>query len=274
MQSPTIYWHIGTERTGTKFLQQSVFPKFSGVGYIDRSQFHNAKVIIEQGQHSAYLVSFELNLNADLEPYIQGFIAQFPDTIPMVVFRPQHEWLVSQYKRHVKNGKPGAFNDMLDVDTDNGIYKRDDLSYTLLIKKLEKYFVHKPIVFLFADMQNQPAAFIRLFAEKIGATVNLEDINLNPHHQSYTEKQLMVLQSVSKYIDISKTKKWKYKALNSLHGLWKNAVRYGTLYIAKLLPNASFRHRKLIDSNELDAIKEYYKADQAELLRSHYLKRI
>ncbi len=274
MGSPTIYWHIGTERTGTKYLQQSVFPNFKGIGYIDRSQFHSTKAIIDKGEHSTYLVSFELNLNADLEPYIKGFLAQFPAAIPIVVFRPQDQWLISQYKRHLKNGKPGTFTDMFDVANDNGLYKRDDLSYTKLIEKLEHYFQHPPIVMLYQDMQKQPEAFIKLFAQQVGAMVNMPNVNLHPRHRSYNDKQLMALYSVSKHIDISKTKKGNSKVLHALHSLWKNAVRYGTLNVAKVLPDSYFHNRKLIQNKDLEAIKAYYQTDQEQLLQSPYLKRV
>ena len=72
-----IYFHVGVERTGTKYLQKSIFPTYKGIHFINKDEYFNAKQIIAKRKHKRYLVSMELNLSPQFEAEVKDS-KQFP----------------------------------------------------------------------------------------------------------------------------------------------------------------------------------------------------
>lgn len=265
---PNIYWHLGTERTGTKFLQQSVFPKFKDIGYINRGQFHEAAEIISRAEHTTYLVSYELNLDGTLENAVKDFARQFPHAVPVVVFRPQADWLASQYRRHLKNGMPLPFSAMFEPRYNSGKYKAANLYYSHIISILVKYFAQPPMVLLYDDLLEDPEGFISQLAELTGAGLDMNELDLARRHSSYTDAQLKALLAISSRINILKYKDFNNRPANLLHGWWKDSLRYTALALANILPPNG---QSLISPKELEAVQQFFAADWQQVLASPYL---
>lgn len=120
-----IYFHVGTGKTGTTFLQYRVFSKFRDIYYIQRTRYKNAKKIINGSNYEKYLISREFD--QQLEHEVKLFSADFPDAIPMIVFRRHDGYIASQYRRFVKNGFTGDFSEFFDLEKDKGFFKKTRL---------------------------------------------------------------------------------------------------------------------------------------------------
>ncbi len=119
-----IFFHIGLSKTGTKYLQNVVFPKLDNIKYIPKRLYHKAFKLIENTDYKRYLVSQELDQQFDRE--IKKWAQRYPQTKIIVVFRRQDSWFASQYKRFVKNGFRGDITQFIDIKYDNGYFKIKD----------------------------------------------------------------------------------------------------------------------------------------------------
>ena len=149
-----IYFHVGTGKTGTTFLQYRIFPELKGIHYIQRTRYRKAKKIINRTHYAKYLISREFD--QQLEEQVKLFAADFPDTIPIIVFRRHDDYIASQYRRFVKNGFTGGFTDFFDVENDKGYFRKTDLDYSRQIKILEENFNSKPVVLFYDELRNNP----------------------------------------------------------------------------------------------------------------------
>ncbi|MCB0755510.1 MAG: hypothetical protein KDB98_07960, partial [Flavobacteriales bacterium] len=160
--SKNIYFHVGTGKTGTTFLQYRVFPKLKGLYYIQRTRYPNAVNIIKASNHSSYLVSREFD--QQLENEVKAFSHHFLNAVPIIVFRRHDSYIASQYRRFVKNGFAGSFSDFFNLERDNGRFRKQDLEYVRQINILEQHFTQKPIVLIYEDMQKDALGFISSLA--------------------------------------------------------------------------------------------------------------
>lgn len=261
---PEIYFHVGTGKTGTTFLQYRVFPYLRGIKYIQRTKYKNSKKILAKAHHSRYLISREFD--QQLEREVKWFSESYRDTKPIIVFRKHDSYIASQYRRFVKNGFTDGFKKFFDLKNDTGHFKKQDLNYMHQIEILEKYFTQKPLVLIYEDMRNSPEDFVQYLTKKIDATIDLSKVNFNRKHTSYSQKQLKAMLVMGKRINLRKRRVFKNSILHFLWQKYIGAIRYSTLYISKLIPESKFSDQALIDKKELDDIKEYYKQDWEKCL--------
>jgi len=259
-----IFFHVGTGKTGTTFLQYRVFPKFKGIYYIQRTRYNRAKQIIQKTNFNKYLISREFD--QQLETEVKAFAADFPDTTPIIVFRRHDDYIASQYRRFVKNGFTGKFVDFFDLENDSGYFRKKDLNYSLQILILEKYFKPKPIVLFYDNLRTDPNAFIDRLTKVMNVTINREELNLSRKHASYSEKQLKAVMFMGKYINLRKRRIFKNNFLHLLTRLYLSFVRYPTLFFAKCIPEKFYNREPLIPKVELEKIKDFYSDDWKKCL--------
>lgn len=254
-----IYFHVGTGKTATTFLQYRVFPKFDGIYYIQRTRFKKAEKIIHAKKFSRYLISREFD--QQLEQEVEKFSSSFPDAKPIIVFRRHDSYIASQYRRFVKNGFRDSFTDFFDLDHDEGYFKQQDLNYYHQIKILENNFNQKPMVLFYEDLKENPEKFIEKLALQMNVTIDLQKVNLKRKHGSYSEKQLKAILFLGKHVNMRKRRIFKNRILHFFWRFCLAVVRYKILYLAKLIPRTFFSNKPLIPENELEKVRDYYKKD-------------
>ncbi len=254
-----IFFHVGTGKTGTTFLQYRVFPKLKGIHYIQRTRYKKAKRIIDRSNYKKYLLSREFD--QQLEEEVTKFASVYPNTTPIIVFRRHDDYIASQYRRFVKNGFKGRFVEFFNLENDQGYFKKQDLDYFRQIQILEKYFKPKPIVLFFDDLRTNPHAFIDTLSANLDVTVERKKINFKRKHTSYSEKQLKAIMNVGKYVNLRKRRIFKNSLLHLFWRFYLGSIRYTTLYVSKFIPAKYFNKEPLIPENELDKIKVYFQAD-------------
>ncbi len=254
-----VFFHVGTGKTGTTFLQYRVFPYLKGIYYIQRTKYKKSVQIIQAGKHDRYLVSREFD--QQLEREVKSFSEKLPDTKPIIVFRRHDSYIASQYRRFVKNGFKGSFDDFFNLQDDSGFFKQSDLNYTRQIEILEKHFTHKPLVLIYGDLRKDPVKFIENLAKELDTTIDFNDVNLNKKHSSYSEKQLKAIMAMGKCVNLRKRRFAKNGFLNFIIRMYLTLIRYSTLYIAKLIPESFFSKEPLLPQEKLDMVKEFYKED-------------
>lgn len=259
-----IFFHVGLGKTGTTYLQYSVFPKMKNIYYIQRTRYNKAKEIIAGHTYNTYFISREFDQQFEKE--IRDFSATYPHTKTIIVFRQHNSWIASQYRRFVKNGYTKPFNQFLDLENDTGFFSKQDLSYFHKLELIEKYFTEKPLVLFYEEMRQKPHEFFRKISDFTGATLNPDDISLSSRHTSYELKQLKAILKVGKVVNIRKRRIFDNNVLHFFWRLGLNSIRYSTLYAARLMPNSWFEEGPLIEKKELDAVAEYFRNDWQKCL--------
>ena len=141
---PEIFWHCGMMRTGTTYLQSSVFPFFEGLHYIRKDEFAHRSAIMDAHPQARFLISYEVYQGERGAEEIRSFARQWPSARPILVLRQQGDWLRSEYKRLLKNGAVREFREVWDPANPAAIYQPADLQLSDLIACLEASFEARP----------------------------------------------------------------------------------------------------------------------------------
>jgi hypothetical protein len=256
-----VFFHVGLGKTGTTYLQYRVFPKLKGISYIQRTRYRDFKYVrpIERGDPGKYLVSNEFD--RQLEREARNIHSRYPQAKIIIVLRRQDSWIASQYRRVVKNGYPGSFEEFIDIDHDKGAWERDDLFFHRKLELLEQLFGSKPLVLFQDQLIQDPHGFIGRICEFTGAHYRPESINLNRKHTSYDEKQLKYVRECSqrhpRWPRPYPSSYWKRKFVKLL----MMPGRYSRLFWGRVVPESKVPEGPLISPESLEAVRAYYADD-------------
>ena len=260
---PEIYFHVGLGRTATTFMQQSVFPKFKNIYYINKHQYRNADQIIETTQQDKYLISHEFSKKLINE--MKQFSKKYPDAKIIIVLRRHDKWIASHFKRSLKNGFPSGFKGYFDLDEDNGFWKKEHLDYYSKLKCIDECFHHKPLVLFHQDLKDDPGKFLQQILDYTGVK-ETAPISFKPRHTSYGNKELKIREWVNQHTVFKEIGVKDYK-FSELRRLYNKTIRYTVLNVAKLIPSSMVSDKPLIPEAELARIREYYQEDWDKCLQ-------
>ncbi|MGI9526798.1 MAG: sulfotransferase domain-containing protein, partial [Weeksellaceae bacterium] len=193
--SKEIYYHTGLSKTGSTFLQAQVFPRLQGIYYLPTNRYRKALRLIPHLKQNKVLVSREFDQQFQME--IVKFSKKYPNAKPIIVFREPGSWAVSNYKRFVKNGHPINFSQFIDIENDEGLFKKKDFEYSRYIQLLEENFKSKPLILMYENLKKDPEKFLNKLTDFMGIELDLSHINLSPKHVSYPLKSLQLVRAVS-----------------------------------------------------------------------------
>lgn len=259
VQEKQIFFHVGLAKTASTWLQLKVFPEFRGIFYVKNTRYRRYASIISRSRYPKVLVSREFD--RQLEREVSRFAALYPQARPIIVLRRHDSWIASQYRRRVKNGFGLPFEAFFDLEKDQGYWKQSDLYFLPKLRLLEKYFSRRPLVLFYEDLKADPTVFVDRMAQFCGVDFDKKRISLLPYHASYTDKQLKVLRSVSRYLmspvqklSGSRIGQWFQKRARSL-------FLYSVLYPSLLIPDAWLPEEELIPNEQLERIRKQYADD-------------
>lgn len=260
MEKKEIYFHVGTGKTGTTYLQIKVFPFVKGIHYIPTNRYRRIFEILKESKEPRILVSREFDRQMERE--VKKFAEHYPtNTQPIVVFRRQDSYIASQYRRFIKNGYQGDLKSFLDLEEDKGFFKQEHLTYMKTVALLEAQFGVKPFIYFHDDMKKDQRAYVERMLSDMGASVDYESLNHKSFHTSYSEKQLKALRAFAKVVPMEKKRVFKNGVLHFLNRCIRGPLRYAVLYTAKVLPNSFFSKDPLISKTELEEVRVFFEKD-------------
>ena len=257
-RQPLIFWHCGMMRTGTTYLQSSVFPFFEGLEYIGKDQYANRLQIVAAKREKRFLVSYEVYQGDRGAEEIRNFARAWPEARPILVLRKQGDWLRSEYKRLLKNGVVRQFSEVWDPSNADAVYQPSDLCLADRIACLEKSFTSKPIILFYEDLRQDGLAFVQEMARITGAAFPEETVGLAPKHVSYSDRELRAFRAVTKFITLRRRAAFKPVVAFQVQRLFRDFVRYLVLYGSRILPMGE---APLVPEETLGAIDRYYRVD-------------
>ena len=254
----TVYFHVGLGKTGSTFLQKEVFPKLERIQYVGPQQYKKAKVIIKQYGESKILVSREFD--KQLEEELRSFCDQVANVRVIVCFRRQDEWMASQYRRRVKNGWLMPFREFIDVESNAGYWKVEELFYQSKLELIRYITGNEPLVLLYDELRDDPKVYLQRIADFIGIELP-QNLSFKPRHRSFSDKQLIVLQSFCRKYVKSVPRGRSNKLMHWLlyRPVW--AFYHIVLYAANLIPWSLISRKELIAYDELEKVRAYFEED-------------
>jgi hypothetical protein len=257
-----IYFHVGLGKTGTKFLQHEFFPKIKGIHYIKPQKYIRAKSIIldclkkNKNQNLKFLISCEFDKQFEIET--EDFSKFFPDTEIIIVFRRHDEWILSQYKRTIKNGFHVKFKDFFNLEN-TGWYKIEDLIYAKKIEHIKNRFSKNPLILIYDELKNNLQKFLQKVLDYIDGKFEGKFPN-KIVHKSYGEKELSLAYIISRFINYTPPENNLLKKY-----LYVFPLRYSILYLGKFIPENKFlksvKDEIFPTYEELMEIREFFRQD-------------
>ncbi len=255
---PCVFYHAGLGKVASTYLQKSVFPALDGIHYIPRNRFRSHRRVIAAADHGRYLLSRECGKYLDRRlAEIAGF---YPDARILLFFRRHDQWIASHYRRYVKNGGQLSLDRYLDLDGDDGIWKRDQLLYMKMLQKVEGYFGRPPFVLTYDGLKADGDLFNRRIAEFLGATLDSDRLRSAPVHTSYSERRLVRLRRLNRALGLPDPER-REAIPGKAHRLARRLSLYRSyllLGVAGLLPAV---REPLVADATLDRIRQYYADD-------------
>jgi len=261
---PEIFWHCGMMRTGTTYLQSSVFPFFEGLHYIRKDEFAHRSAILNAHPQARFLISYEVYQGVRGAEEIRSFARQWPSARPILVLRQQGDWLRSEYKRLLKNGAVREFSEVWDPGNPAAIYQPSDLQLGDLIACLEASFEARPVLLLYENLRSDGLAFIKELAQITGASFGEQTVGLAPKHVSYGDRELRAFRAVTRFITLRREVPFQPVLLYKAQRLFRDLIRYLVLYGSKILPMGQ---APLVSEETLSAVDTFYQEDWAHCRR-------
>jgi len=260
-----IYFHVGISKTGSTFLQQRVFPILKNIHYIPTRKYHKINEEISSIKKGNILVSREFDRQFERE--VDLFAKGHKNAIPIIVFRRHDQYLASQYRRFVKNGFKHDVKRFFDIDNDLGFFKKIHFNFTHQVNHLKTTFNAEPLVFVYDDFKTNSSDFIQKLSSLIRAKVDLNEIDFSTKHGSYNEKQLKIIRSISRGVNLQKRRVFKSVLLHYIWRFFHAIARYGILYVSLLIPRFLISKEPLIDDSYLNQVKRYYTKDWEHIMK-------
>jgi hypothetical protein len=257
--SKTIFFHVGTSKTGSTFLQNRIFPLLKGIAYIPTNKYRNIYTEIEKIKQNSILVSREFD--RQFEEEIEKFSNNYINVTPIIVFRRHDQYLASQYRRFIKNGYRGEINAFFDLENDAGYFKKVHFNYSYQINYLSQKFNQKPLVLFYDSLKENPEKFVLKLSQHLNSSLDVNTVNFNKKHGSYNEKQLKVIKTIGNVFNLRKRRIFKSELLHLMWRFYHAIFRYSILYGAVLVPNFMTSKTPLIDSNYLERVRKYFEDD-------------
>ncbi len=263
MPSKKIYFHVGLGKVASTYLQNRFFGQLQGLHYIHSTKYKQYQNHIDSAPLDKILLSREFD--NQLEREVSRFSKIYPDTHIIIAFRRHDGWMASQYRRYVKNGGHRSFNEFIDVENDQGLWKKSQVNFMDKIQIVEKHFHQKPLVLFHEDLKKDAFAFFDQIAHYTQTTYLKDAISLAPVHKSYSEKQLKFIRKVAqRYFvepDYTVYAKAKSGVRHWLRRRSKMLASYATMYSAALFPEKWIGEEPLIPSKDLEKVRLYFDED-------------
>jgi len=254
-----LFCHVGLGKTASTYLQYKFFPRLKGIHYIQRTRYNRFDKIISRKNDPKYLVSREFDRQFERE--VKKIAQKYPGAFIVVVLRRNDSWIASQYRRYVKNGGLQPFENFVDLEHDEGLWKQKDIYFYHRLRLVKDLFEHPPLVLFHDELKQDPYGFFDKLARYMGADYDRNRIDVNPSHKSYTDKQLKILRRFNRRVFGRDFKGSENKVLHYLRFRTRWLFNHLILYIAALLPERFAGTEPLIPAGHLKRIRDHYAND-------------
>ncbi len=271
MNNKSFYLHIGLPRTGTTFLQNSIFNNINDINFILKPDLIDLKSKIKSNQVN--LISDEGLLgnvwgdNRFIS--IEKLYKNYPDAKIIIGFRKHHKWVQSMYSLYLKRGGSLKVDKFLDLDFNNGILNKKQLDFSDLLKEIKNKFKYKPFVYFLEEIESKDNKLINDLSNYLGVDIDNEKFDYKVKNKGLNSIQKELCRKINSFF-ISNFNKNGYIKLSIANKFNLYPIKISSLFYNNYSTKISNR-----DKNFYDKIKKIYKNDwdillsESKLIRSN-----
>ncbi len=153
-----IYFHLGMPKVASTFFQKEIFPNLSEVTFYPKHQFHKYKQLSTNGLTGKYLFTSEKDKG--LEQTVDEILKLFPSARIILFIRRHDDWILSKYRYRLRKFGREYFEEFIDIESDTGYLKRQQLFYRNKIEYIEKICRHKSLIITHDVLKEDPEVFL------------------------------------------------------------------------------------------------------------------
>lgn len=264
-----VYLHIGLHKTGTTFLQLSVFPYIEGVTSF--SHFNHITDLAKKNNHKLLISNegfcgnpWKGNYYNEFEQQVINLKQLFPESAVIIGFREQLPIITSLYKQFIQRGGTREV-DYLYNKENTGVLKHQDFLY---VKKIEFLKQHFDQLFFYTqeNLKKDPQTFIRQFCNFLGVPQNKVLTHLK------TSEVNVGVKSINQVNILRTANLWSHR-LSKIHPILSpNHKFYQNLHVT---PRDLIQFKGMFNTGEIfefdnklqEFIKNYYREDWESTLK-------
>jgi len=251
------FFHLGLPKVASTYLQKDIFPHLNNATFFRKHKFLKYQTIKNKPIASNLIFSSEKDKG--LEEALDDILRHHPEARVIYVVRTHEEWILSRYKYHIRKFGSIPFEDYIDIDSNNGFWKTEQLLFSKKIEYIIDHCKHPPLILNYDLLRSSPALFVKKISNYTGCSLDPSaKINV-VRNKSFTEKQLLLLRKFNRMYKYQE-KKTKCHVYNRLHYRYRQYLLHIMAFIFRFFP-AAFAKGTLVGKDELTRIREFYKAD-------------
>jgi hypothetical protein len=248
-------------KTGTTFLQISVFPKFRGINYVPPTTPFDGFLRLDMD--TKYLVSNERlagrlwGTPEQVNYSIQRLSELYPGSKVLMSFRKHDGFILSSYKQFLHQGGALNFSDYFDIESNSGFMKREQFIYRTRIESIVRHFGEMPFVFLLDEIKDNLEDLLHDMGGYLGAIPpSIDELDRRVLNKGVSYYQARILRLLNKWNRSEFNPTGRFQLDNRWTRLLKLDPRRLSQYWLSFLPDRPF-----ITKEVKQEIRDYYNED-------------
>ena len=199
--------HIGNPKTGTTFLQESIFKNINDIDYIPYTD--SILDILRYSNKEIFFTSYEGYI---YDPYKRNLVKQGKISInkikkifndPKIIFgyRKHSDYIKSLYLQSLNMGKYWSFNDFFSFNDENSLFNEKDFYLKPIIYELKQNFTDV-YLYDFEDLKNDNEKIVNDMLYFLGSKMKFNDFEIK-HENVSIKTQLNKLNSFTQKFFLS-----------------------------------------------------------------------
>ena len=253
-----VFFHLGLEKTGSTFLQYSIFNNLKGIRYHRKSRFKYFPKLLSKYPTEKHLFTFETD--AELFNTVDIVAEKIPEANIILILRRQDSWLSSKYNYHIRKHGRTPFSKFLDLRNDDGFLKKESFYLKPKIEYIESKIKGKILFLNYHELKHDPEQYVQRITSFLGAELKPGTDVINPRKKAWTLKQNRVVFAFNKF--------YQYEHLGSntrfLNRTWYKYHEFQIhtiAFLARFIPSSWVSNKPLIDKEFLEDVRTYYAED-------------
>lgn len=254
-----IYFHLGLPKTASTFVQQEIFPNLTDVTFYRKHKFNTYKNLHKTELSGKYLFSSEKDRK--LEKTVDEISKLFPFAKIILVFRRHNDWILSKYKYYIRKHGYKSFEEFFDIESNKGLWKREELLYRNKIEYVEKHFKSKPLILTFDHFKRNPEGFLEKITKYLNSSFQPNTKKRKIVKKAFKKKQLIIIRKFNRIFRYKKAHS-NSKILNRIHYKYWEFSLHIVAFLSLFLPEIVTKKTPLIKNDQiLEKIRKYYEDD-------------
>jgi len=253
-----IHFHLGLPKVASTYLQSEIFPHLNNSIFYRKREFLKYKEIDSSNLSSNIIFSSEKDRG--LEEELNEILKYHPNAKVILSIRRQDDWVLSKYKYYIRKHGSLKFHDFINVNSNNGIWKKEELLFRNKIEYIIKHCIHPPLILNYDLLKSSPDLFIKKITTFTGSSINTTAKINKIYNKSFNEKQLIILRKFNQLYEY-KEKKSRFKILNKIHYKYREFLLHTIGFLSTYVPSIFLKKKSLIDTKDLIKVREFYEND-------------